>query len=243
MKMPNLKKKAIALAVANASMIFALDVASEQILVTSGANDGQGSLREALGSATKGDHVLIDATRVTNINLDSEISFYSEGLIISAPVDDAGRPRVTITATGGAEDPAQNRIFNIQGRPSEGSNPVTIISGLELTGGYTESGSVQAWGGAIQGIGVDVFLDKTVIADNKAHGAGGGIAIKGGSLCLRGSEVSGNTVGAAQNSGRKYAIGGGAAVSEGVIVVVPSWLCDQAALTSITSQQAVQHCM
>lgn len=222
MKMPNLKKKAIALAVANASMIFALDVASDQILVTSEANAGSGSLREALGSATKGDHVLIDATRVTNINLDSEISFYSEGLIISAPVDDAGRPRVTITATGEAEDPAQNRIFNIQGRPSEGSNPVTIISGLELTGGYTESGSDQAWGGAIQGIGVDVFLDKTVIADNKAHGAGGGIAIKGGSLCLRGSEVSGNTVGAAQNSGRKYAIGGGAAVSEGVIVVVPS---------------------
>ena len=227
MKMPNLKKKAIALAVANASMIFALDVASAPITVTtitvtSEENAGSGSLREALGSATKGDHVLIDATRVTNINLDSEISFYSEGLIISAPVDDAGRPQVTITATGRAEDPAQNRIFNIQGGPSEGSNPVTIISGLELTGGYTESGSVQAWGGAIQGLGVDVFLDKTVIADNKAHGAGGGIAIKGGSLCLRGSEVSGNTVGAAQNSGRKYAIGGGAAVSEGVIVVVPS---------------------
>ena len=219
MKMLHLKKKAIVLAVANASMIFALDVASREIMVTNGANAGSGSLREALGTVRRGDHVLIDA-QVENIYLEGQISFYSEGLIISAPVDDAGRPQVTITAAGPASL-TENRIFNISPY-GEADNPVTIISGLTLTGGYTESGANQAWGGAIQGAGVDVFLDKTVIAGNRAHGAGGGIAIKGGSLCLRGSEVSGNTVETAQGNSRKYAIGGGAAVSEGVIVVVPS---------------------
>ena len=206
----NHKKKALlSLAVAHASMALALDATAADFSVTSGADSGTGTLREAMGFASSGDTITIDADAVSTIGLDSSLTASSKALIISAPVDAAGKPRVTISANSTG--------FRLLSLDAPGPDPVPfVISGVELSGA-----DVDGPGGAIFAENHALVIDKSVITGNTAVGVGGGVAALGGELCLQGSELSDNTVTAESSGAGQYAIGGGAAVN-GILNVVPS---------------------
>ncbi|MFT6285923.1 MAG: hypothetical protein ACJA09_000662 [Alcanivorax sp.] len=208
----NNRKKALSLAVASASMAIALDAAAATHVVTSESDSGANTLRDAISTAVSGDLITIDVNMVNTITLDSSLLSSDKALIISAPVDDEGKPQVNITASG-----AGFRLLTLTNAETAPVDQLPfIISGLELTGA-----NVHDMGGAISSNYQTLVVDKSIISGNTALGVGGGIAAYGGELCLQGSELSDNRVEAAASSGGKYAIGGGAAVN-GILNVVPS---------------------
>ena len=159
--------------------------------VTSLADSGAGSLRDALQSANAtgaADSIVFAETLAGTINL----SVANGALQITSPVSIQGPGSGSVTVTANATPADKFRVFEI----SDTANDVSI-TGLTLTGGQVDEG-----GGGILFRSPDTLtLVDTVVTGNKASNGGGIYSEYEGSIVLQSSSVSGNTAEFAQGGG------------------------------------------
>jgi len=151
-------------------LVVATMTHANTISVTSTADSGPGTLRQALASASDGD--TIDATGVSGT-----ILLTSGELLVANSVAIVG-PGAGALAVDGA---ASNRVFHIQ-------YGTVTISGLTIAHGATGLG-----GGIFNEYGT-LTVSNCTISANSAQGRGGGIE-NYGSLTIAKSTISGNVAG------------------------------------------------
>ena len=180
-------------------------------IVTSGADDGEGSLRAAIAAASSGDIIEIDPG--LNIVLDSPLSNGGKSLIIHADgLDDLGAS-ISPSGTG-------YRLLEL-GNPESAADDATELSQIILAGLTLTGAASQAPGGAVYGENVDLTLFESSITGNSGVLAGGGALLRRSAVCLDGATVSDNELQISgyngDNSDSLYGVGGGLAV-EGALV-------------------------
>jgi hypothetical protein len=160
------------------------------ITVTSTADNGSGTLRAALASATDGD--AIDATGVAGT-----ILLTSGELLVTNSVTITGPGPANLAVNGNAA----SRVFHIN------TNTTVTISGLTITDGSSDNG------GGIYNDNATLTVSNSTVSGNSASQFGGGIYNDGGSCCanltLLNSSLRGNM---AHN-------GGGIVSTFGVVMV------------------------
>jgi hypothetical protein len=155
--------------------LLAFSARAATLTVTSTADSGAGSLREAIAMANAGDTVVFASTLSgQTITLTSGELLMAKNLTISGP----GASLLTISG-GGA-----SRLFNVSGA-------VTVtLSGMTLTGGY-----VNGDGGAILNSGGHLTVNECLVSSNTCSQNGGAIIIAGGSATVNNSALAGNDSG------------------------------------------------
>ena len=117
-------------------------------LVTTGADDGEGSLRAAIMAASSGDIIEIDSG--LNIVLNSPLSNDGKSLIIHADgLDDLGAS-ISPSGTG-------YRLLEL-GNPELAADDASELSQIILAGLTITGADSQAPGGAVYGENVDLTL-------------------------------------------------------------------------------------
>jgi sugar lactone lactonase YvrE len=183
-------------------------------MVTTVADSGAGSLREALAAADLGDGIgfdlaVFDGTPAATIVLASELSINGKALSIDGSNIAGG-----VTVSGGGAV----RVFFIDGGTVT-MNRVTVTNGSAASGaGLTNYGALtlidsaitgntatSTNGGGISNSG-DLTLNHVIISGNHAPAAGGGIYNNASRLVIRNSTISNNTSG---NTGGGVALWGG----------------------------------
>ena len=172
--------------------------------VTSTADGGIGSLRQAVVNAASGDTIQFQfATTPATIFLTSGDLQINQSLTITG----LGAAKLIID---GSNNPAKGRVLTI------GSGVTVSISGLTVQngrGGGSGLGSVDGDGGGIYNSG-NLTLTNVVVSNNHAANfdVGGGGILNTGTLVLVGSTVSGNTAGSTSGlgTGTNGAVTGGA---------------------------------
>src|SRR5437899_2056959 len=165
-------------------------------VVTTTADSGPGSLRQAIASATPGETLTFAVSGL--ITLTSGELLITTNLTITGP----GASQLTVQRSTAAGTP-DFRIFDIR------SGTVTI-SGLTVSNGRSDSG-----GGILNQARADLTLHDLVISGNAATNAGGGIK-NVGTLTLDRGIISGN----AARGGRAGANGfGGGFDNESDLIV------------------------
>lgn len=150
-----------------------------QQTVTTTADDGPGSLREAVGLSTAGEDILISNT------LNGQRIVLTSPLVISQPLN------ITGNAQGSTSLQAQ-LVFDNAG--------TVILSNMSFVGNTAESG------GAINSINTELQIFNSTFEDNTATGAmatqgGGAIAVSGGSLYTENCQFNNNQATGASGSG------------------------------------------
>ncbi len=176
------------------ALLLPLKVQAAVVSVTTTADSGAGSLRQAVSVATAGD--TIDFSGLT---LPATITLTSGEIAINKNLIIAGTGARNLTISGGGS----SRIFNI-------STGVVTINGVTLSNGNAGAGLK---GGAIYNSG-NLTLNKVTVSNSSAPatvppGSGGGIA-NYGTLTLLETTVSGNSA--------NYA-GGGIYNEAGIMVI------------------------
>lgn len=138
--------------------------------VTTTADAGAGSLRNAVAAAVSGDTISFAVTGSIQLST-GEISILNN-ITIAGP----GASQLAVNG-GGA-----GRVFNVA------EDTTVAISGLTITGGFASGGD----GGGILN-GGSLTVDGCRITGNTADGYGGGIA-NHGNLTVRNSSLTGNRV-------------------------------------------------
>jgi hypothetical protein len=162
---------------------------ADTIPVTTTANSGAGSLREAIiASNADTDLDVVDATGVSGtIVLSTALPGFSTDIVIRGP----GASRLTVARIGFAPP---FRIFRV----NDGAN--ATISGLTITNGDGDAdpGSGHGGGLLLDGDQGSLTVANSVVTGNRASDGGGGISNggpvnNGATLVVRNSTVSGNT--------------------------------------------------
>ncbi|MDP4077962.1 DUF4347 domain-containing protein [Acidovorax sp. A1169] len=143
------------------------------LTVTSGADSGAGSLRNAIDNATQGDTITF-ANSVTNISLSSGQLVLGTGITIDGDLDDNGTADVTIDANHGS------RVVYVSAGASVTLEGLVIKNGLVAANGGSNAGNLSnlgrpgsdAQGGGIYNAG-DLLIRNSTITENKASGGGG----------------------------------------------------------------------
>jgi hypothetical protein len=182
--------------------------------VTSLADNGAGSLREAIASANStpgADEIVFQSGLSGNIiTLDSTPLFITESLIITGP----GASVLTIDGND------NSRIFDITDSSGGAIANAVTISGLTLTGGNGSDGEGSfSDGGAISSQDTALTIQNSVITGNSSSNSGGGIFFYSydDTLTIQNSTVSYNY---ASNGG------GGIFISKGNLVIQSSSISD-----------------
>ncbi len=168
-------------------------------VVSSVADDGPGSLREAITSAVSGDTITFDLAFPVPIFIRDELTIAVD-LTIVGP----GVTNLAIAAKPGvfAGDPQHFRVFTVN------AGTTVNMSGFTIT-----KGQADLYGGGIYNGGTLQLTDMSVIENFAYYGAGGGI-YNAGDLTLTNTVVSAN----ANYSGS----GGGGICNNGSMRVVNS---------------------
>ena len=160
-------------------------------MVTSLADSGAGSLRDALQSANATgatDAIVFDEALAGTINL----TVANGALQVTSPVSIQGPGSGIVTVDAMATSSDKFRVFEI----SDAANDVSI-TGLTLTGGMVDDG-----GGGILFRSADTLtLVDTVVTGNQASTGGGIYSEYEGSIVLQSSSVTGNTAESAKGGG------------------------------------------
>ena len=169
--------------------------------VTTTADSGAGSLRQAIANAISGDTIQFQfqSTPVT-ISLTSGDLQISKNLTITG----LGATSLIIDASSNT---SQSRVFTIV------SGATVSISGLTAQngrGGRVGSGSINGEGGGIYNSG-NLTLTNVVVSSNTASNLqpGGGGIFNEGTLAVNGSTISNNTAGSKTTLGPNGDVSGG----------------------------------
>jgi hypothetical protein len=184
---------------ANKDTVFTVTVCLNNPVVTTVADNGPGSLRQAVSDACPGSTIAFDTAGVfatpQTISLSGGEILVNKDLTISGPGAGVVNVRNTAAQSG------TSRVFNVPSGRAVG------ISGLTISGGNLGTGT--GGGGGIFNAG-NLSVNDSVITDNDAAGVGGGISNEG-SLTLTNSTVSNNTA---------VSFGGGLVMSDGGTAVI-----------------------
>ncbi|HEX2128221.1 MAG TPA: choice-of-anchor Q domain-containing protein [Solirubrobacterales bacterium] len=189
------------------TVLFAPAAQAETFIVENLANDGDGSLREAIDAAnTNGgvedvdDVILFQAGLSGTITLQDDLDvFEGGGLAIQGP----GADQVTVSGDD------LYRIFDISNSPGQ---PISI-SGLTLRDGYTLDA-----GGAIRNYGAQLSIADAVFVSNEARYNGGAVYSDGddSSLSIVRSTFTGNET--VTGDGGAVAVDETAELERGVVI-------------------------
>ncbi len=154
-------------------------------VVSTTADSGPGSLRQAVSDANPGDTITFLLSMPATITLTSGSITLLRNVTISGPAGTApsgGRrvklPAATVTISGGNN----SRVFGVA------SGITATISNLTVTQGSTASGN----GGALDDSGT-LTLDEDQITGSSASGTGGAVAVEAnGALTVTSTTMSGN---------------------------------------------------
>ena len=152
-----MKKRVLLCAWAATAVLWttsAFSMPARTIMVTSQADSGIGSLRDAIANAVDGDTIRFDLKRQSSITL-LETLTVAKNLTL-----DGGDERYFLTINGNE----RTRVFSI----SEGAT--VTLKGLSISGGRADGSS----GGGIDNKG-NLTLIRSFVAGNTATGDGGGI--------------------------------------------------------------------
>jgi len=163
-----------------AAMASVQNLHAATITVTSTADSGAGTLRDALASASDGD--TIDFSVTGTITLTSGQLVVNNSLTISGP----GAANLAVNGN------AASRIFYIS------SGKTVTISGLTITNGRKSGIGIESQGAGILNDHATLTVSNCTISGNSAAGNGGGIYNTGGlfgsaTLTVNNSTISGNT--------------------------------------------------
>ncbi len=150
----------------------AAPASAASLTVTTLADSGAGSLRQALGTAAAGDVITIGVT--------GQIDLLSP-LTVPVPVTVEGPGAAGLVLSGGGT--VQVLTVTATGGPVT-LRGVTVANGSQLAGSQAGAG--------IEATGTDLVLTDVVVRDSEAGLYGGGIAVEDGSLTLVDSAVRGN---------------------------------------------------
>ncbi|MCB0059158.1 MAG: hypothetical protein KDE45_19100, partial [Caldilineaceae bacterium] len=173
--------------------------------VTSTADDGPGSLRQAIRFSCP------ETTIVIAFSQPSTITLTSGPLLLERSLQIVGTGADRVILSGGNE----SRVFDV------GPHQVHL-EGLTVRNGLTENG------GGIYNDGGDLTLAFVRVVDNVAEAAnarGGGIYSQYGHLLVHNSTIAGNAAQSSQNSGE----GGGLHVYAGIVTLDHSVVTDNTA--------------
>ena len=205
---------------ANFQLMEVRPVVPQTFTVTTTADSGGGSLRQAVADANANpgaDIIVFDPT-----TLDGETITLATGhLLLTDDITiDASALPGGISISGNADDngtldPGESRIFEVA------TGKVVVLRALRLVKGQvsTTAGDNSGQGGAIQTRG-NLTLDRCLVADSRAR-FGGGIDITGGTLTITQSTLSGNSA----------SEGGGMFVSGGSVEITQSTLSGNSAIS------------
>lgn len=189
----------IALCLALAAAASLQSVHAATIAVTSTADSGPGTLRDALASAPNGD--TIDLTGISGT-----ILLTSSQLVVTNSVTIVGPGNDTVKIDGNAT----NRVFYV------GSNTTATVTSLTITQGYADDG------GGVYNDHATLTVTNCNLTSNLAPLRGGGV-YNSGTLTVVGSTLSGNSGGGAIGGGLP-SYGGGGIHSSGILTVKASAL-------------------
>jgi hypothetical protein len=155
----------------------AYDHALATITVTTGADAGAGSLRNAISSATAGDTITFSA--VSTVTLSSGELVINKNLTIDGDLDDNGTADVTIDAN------YTSRVLSIATGSTVTLDGLVITHGsLSGAGGRGGGPSPSADGGSALGAGISnagtLTINNTSVTANGAGGGGGGGGVASG---------------------------------------------------------------
>jgi hypothetical protein len=213
-------------------------VANASIVVTSTADSGAGTLREALVTASPGETISIP-TPGDYLATSAELAVTKD-----VTIQGAG-PAVRIVGDG------NNRVFNVTaanatlagltvtggglagalaaGGGIANATGTLVLSGVAVTGNSVSnpSGGIPQGGGVFNATGRLQIVDSTISGNGASIGAGGGgipegggVHSSGGSVSISGSTVSDNTASIAGSGGIPE--GGGIQSSGGQLTIVDS---------------------
>jgi Domain of unknown function DUF11 len=178
------------------------------IVVTSTADSGAGTLRDALAAAGPGDTISIPGTG------DYQVS--SAELAVTKNVSIVGSgPDVRLVADG------NNRVFNVTAAN-------VTISGLTVTGGGS-AGVETAGGGVANGTGALTLQNVTITGNSVTSPSGGiphggGVSNDSGTLQIVDSTITSNSASTAAGGGVPQ--GGGVANGSGTVTITRTTLSD-----------------
>ena len=194
-KMGKLKRSGVMLAACALSLCGASAVRAATFIVTSTADSGAGTLREAIGFANANE----DKDSIQFAPGINEVVLTSGQLVVTRDLDinNANSDMVTIRRSN-ATGTAQFRILLVAGEP------IATLSNLTISNGSAN----DEIGGGIWNSTSTVNMNNCTVSGNFSSGqyGGGGIYALGGATNLTDCTISGNT---ASNSGAAY--GGGIA--------------------------------
>src|ERR1043165_2327738 len=147
-------------------------VCASNTLVTTNADSGPGSLRQAIIDACPGSTITFDMAQVT-----SPIILMNGELAIDKDLTILGPTSASLTISGDNS----SRIFNVS------PNTRFVISNLTITEGQA------SFGGGIYNLGDLIISNSTFTGNNAVGGEGGAIDSEGGTLHIFNSTISGNT--------------------------------------------------
>jgi hypothetical protein len=195
------------------SLSFAIPVHAATFQVSSLADAGPGSLRQAVldaNAAPGADEVTFQAGLSGAIALASEI-LISDDLTITGP----GAGLLSISGNGNV------RIFHLDG----GTRQIAVaVSGLTLTHGF----SFLEVGGALWAQHADLTLTDSVVSDSRAF-FGGGLYLEAGTHVVRNTTISGNSSGSLNGS----SAGGGIVLSGGNLTIDSSTVSGNSAIGGV----------
>ena len=181
-------------------------VGAETHTVTTGADDGVGSLRAVIAAASSGDIIKIDSG--LNIVLDSPLTNGGKSLIIHA--DGAAGAGASISPSG-----TGYRLLEF-GNPAESEDDASELSQIILAGLTLTGADSQAPGGAMYGENIDLTLFQSSITGNSGVLAGGGALLRRSAVCLENATISDNELQthalSALTANGMFGLGGGMAV-------------------------------
>jgi hypothetical protein len=174
--------------------VFALDAQAATFTVTTTADSGAGSLRQAVIDAefAATDDIINFSPALSGqaIVLTGEIEITDTGTSGILTINGLGADVLTIDGGAGT-----NRIFLIDGA-------TVTITDLTLTGGGGTGRINNGQGGAIFAFGSNLTLDRVHITANTTSGVGGGVVYNGGTHQISNSTFSSNV--AANDCGGLY---------------------------------------
>jgi hypothetical protein len=157
-------------------LLLSLAAQAATLNVTSSADAGPNTLRDALTNAADGDAITFNLPNPATLNLNSEL-VCNKNLIIRGP----GAERLILSGQG------LYRVLHI-------TAGTTYISSCTIANGSDIAGSVMYGGGVLIDAGGSLYMDQCVVQHNYADGQGAGIYSTGVCLEINRSIIQDNVV-------------------------------------------------